>query len=143
MGVQALQNGECNVALAGGVNIITSPNLFHSLGVAGFLSPSGASRAFDSKASGYCRGEGAGAVVLKPLSQAITHGDPISAVILGSAVNQGSNSSPITVLETESQSALHSQVLSEFGTEPMDISYVEAHGTSKYCERSFCKWRTI
>jgi acyl transferase domain-containing protein len=106
------------MALAGGVNVITSPPLFQDLSAASFLSPTGASRAFDKSANGYCRGEGAGLVLLL-------------AVIAGSAVNQGSNCTPITVPVSDSQSTLYRRALSISGVDPKSVSYVEAHGTGK------------
>lgn len=125
---KAIQNGECTMAVTGGVNVITSPVLFQNLGAASFLSPSGASKAFDAKADGYCRGEGCGLVVLKRLSS-VAPGDRILAVITGSAVNQNDNSSPITVPHSESQSSLYRQVAKLSEINPIDVAYVEAHGT--------------
>ncbi|KAJ6133404.1 hypothetical protein N7471_008619 [Penicillium samsonianum] len=126
---KALLAGECDMALAGGVNVITSPSLHQNLAAASFLNPSGSSCAFDASAAGYCRGEGAGIVVLKPLSKAIAAGDNILSVISGSAVNQGSSCSSITVPDSHQQSALYSQALSLGRIDPTDVSYVEAHGT--------------
>ncbi|AEO67410.1 uncharacterized protein THITE_2050784 [Thermothielavioides terrestris NRRL 8126] len=127
--VNAIRSGECAMALAGGVNVITSPALWQNLAAASFLSPTGASRAFDASADGYCRGEGAGLVLLKPLSRATADGDAILAVITGSAVNQGANCTPITVPHSDSQSALYKKALSQAGTDPQDVTFVEAHGT--------------
>ena len=120
---------ECSMAVAGGVNVMTSPALFQNLAAASFLSPTGASKAFDVDANGYCRGEGAGIVVLKPLARAIADDDFILGVIAGSAVNQGSNCTPITVPDSDSQSSLYRQTLSAAGVEATEVSYVEAHGT--------------
>ena len=128
---KALLEGECSMALAGGANVITSPHLYQNLSAASFLNPDGASRAFDVEAGGYCRGEGAGIVVLKPLSKAIADGDHILGVIAGSAVNQGSNCSPITVPDSQSQGSLYQQALSIGRLKPSDVTYVEAHGTGK------------
>ncbi|KAF2973312.1 hypothetical protein GQX73_g379 [Xylaria multiplex] len=125
----ALRAGDCNLALAGGVNAITSPNMFQNLAAANFLSPSGASKAFDSLADGYCRGEGAGLLVLKKLGSARADGDDILAVVAGSAVNQNQNSSPITVPVCDSQTALYNKILMRSRLSPTEISYVEAHGT--------------
>lgn len=119
------------MALAGGVNVITSPNLHQNLAAASFLNPNGSSRAFDAAAGGYCRGEGAGILVLKPLSKAVAANDNILGVIAGSAVNQGSNCSSITVPDSNSQSALYSRALSVGQIDPQDVTYVEAHGTGK------------
>ncbi|KAH8202697.1 hypothetical protein TruAng_003183 [Truncatella angustata] len=127
--VNAIKSNECSAALAGGVNVITSPALFQNLAAASFLSPTGASKAFDASADGYCRGEGAGLVLLKSLERARADGDSILAIITGSAVNQGSNCTPITVPVSESQSTLYEKALSISRTNPKDVSYVEAHGT--------------
>ncbi|CAG8890482.1 unnamed protein product [Penicillium egyptiacum] len=126
---KALQTNECSIAVAGGVNVMTSPRVTQNLAAASFLSPTGASKAFDATANGYCRGEGAGLVVLRPLADAIRNGDPILAVIGGSAVNQGSNCSPITVPDSNSQRSLYQKALVASGIPPEDVTYVEAHGT--------------
>ncbi|CAG7958524.1 unnamed protein product [Penicillium salamii] len=126
---KAIQGGDCSSALAGGVNVMTSPKSSQNLAAASFTSPTGASRAFDENANGYCRGEGAGLVMLRPLADAIEHGDPILGIITGSAVNQGSNRSPITVPDAESLKSLYQRALSTAGIEPEQVSYVEAHGT--------------
>ena len=125
--VQAIKSGECSMALAGGVNVLTSPAMWQNLAAGSFLSPTGASKAFDAGANGYCRGEGAGMVLLKSLKQARADGDSILAVITGSAVNQGSNCTPITV--PASQSDLYTKVLSVAGINAHEVSYIEAHGT--------------
>lgn len=117
------------MAIAGGVNVITNPNLHQNLAAASFLNPNGSSCAFDASAAGYCRGEGAGIVVLKPLSKAIEAGDSILAVVAGSAVNQSSNLSPITVPDSQSQSALYQRALTSAHIDARDVQYVEAHGT--------------
>ncbi|KAK0726776.1 hypothetical protein B0T26DRAFT_763988 [Lasiosphaeria miniovina] len=126
---QALRAGECSMALAGGVNVITSPILHQNLAAAKFLSPTGASKAFDARADGYCRGEGAGLVVLKRLSAAVADGDRVYGVLAGSAVNQNSNCAPITVPVSESQTAVYRRVLSMGGLPAERVSFVEAHGT--------------
>lgn len=108
---------------------MTSPRVTQNLAAASFLSRTGASKAFDQNADGYCRGEGAGLVVLRPLADALRSGDPILAVIGGSAVNQGSNRSPITVPHSESQVSLYRKALAAAGVSPEEVTYVEAHGT--------------
>ncbi|KAK4184956.1 hypothetical protein QBC35DRAFT_465997 [Podospora australis] len=126
---KALLGGECEMALAGGVNVITSPTLHQNLAAGSFLSPNGSSRAFDASAAGYCRGEGGGILVLKPLAKAVADGDAILGVVAASAVNQNSNCSPITVPESSSQSELYSKVLGMAGVSANEVTYVEAHGT--------------
>lgn len=128
---KALLGGECSMALAGGVNVITSPSLHQNLAGASFLNPAGSSRAFDADAGGYCRGEGAGMIVLKKLSTALADGDVVIGVIASSAVNQNSSCSPITVPHSDSQSTLYRRVLKDAGIQAQDVSYVEAHGTGE------------
>lgn len=118
--------------MAGGVNILTNPRVYQNLAAASFLSSTGACKSFDASADGYCRGEGAGLVVLRPLQDAIDNGDPILGVIAGSVVNQSSNRSPITVPDAESQRSLYSKALSLAGVAPGEVTYVEAHGTGMY-----------
>ncbi|KAL6719406.1 hypothetical protein ACLMJK_003646 [Lecanora helva] len=126
---KAIQLGECSRAVAGGVNILTNPYFYQNLKAGGFLSPTGPTKAFDSKADGYCRGEGVGLVVLKKLSTAEIEHDHILGVIGGSAVNQNSNSSAITVPVSQSQIQLYERVAAMSGIDPKEVSYVEAHGT--------------
>lgn len=126
---QAIRSGDCSMALAGGVNVITSPTLHQNLAAANFLSPNGASKAFDARADGYCRGEGVAILVLKKLSAAIADGDSISGVIASSAVNQNANSAAITVPVSESQTSLYRKLLRESHMDAEQISFVEAHGT--------------
>src|ERR1700709_2095445 len=106
------------MALAGGVNVIASPSLYQNLAAGNFLNPTGSSKAFDSSANGYCRGEGAGLLLLKPLSRAIADGDFVLGIVSGSAVNQGSNCSSITVPDSNSQRNLYKQALSFGGIQP-------------------------
>lgn len=124
---KAIQLGECSRAIAGGVNVLTNPYFYQNLKAGGFLSPTGPSKAFDAKADGYCRGEGVGLVVLKSLSAAIADHDHILGVIGGSAVNQNSNSSAITVPCSKSQVDLYQRVARMSSVNPMDVSFVEAH----------------
>ncbi|PYH92918.1 polyketide synthase [Aspergillus ellipticus CBS 707.79] len=127
---QAIQVGDCSLALAGGVNIITGVNNYFDLAKAGFLSPSGQCKPFDNSADGYCRADGVGLVVLKSLRQAISDGNRVLGVIASSATNQGGLHSPsITVPDCVAQQALYSDLLSKAGLSPHQVSYVEAHGT--------------
>ena len=94
---QSLRAGECDLALAGGVNLLLDPELSINFSKAHMLAPDGRCKTFDAAADGYVRGEGAGMVVLKRLSDALADGDRILAVIRGSAVNQDGRSSGLTV----------------------------------------------
>jgi len=126
---RAIWSGECSRAIAGGTNVFTSPFDYQNLRAAGFLSPSGECKPFDASADGYCRGEGVGVVVLKPLATAIKDNDNILGVIVGSAANQNQNCSHITVPHSGSQINLYQKVINLSGVEPESVSYVEAHGT--------------
>lgn len=126
---KAIQAGECPMALAGGVNVLTGVHNFLDLAKAGFLSPTGQCKPFDSAADGYCRGEGAGLVVLKPLPQAVADGDQVLGVILGTATTQGGLSERITVPSVSAQASLYQKVLDVAKIEPSEVSYIEAHGT--------------
>lgn len=127
--VKSIQMDECAVALAGGVNLMSTPTNFIDLGKAGFLSPTGQCKPFDATADGYCRSEGAGLIVLKRLSQARAEGDNILAVIAGAQTNQGGLSSALTIPSSPSQISLYQDILRQAGLNPHQVSYVEAHGT--------------
>lgn len=126
---QALQRGECTTALAAGVNVIVSPLPFIAFSSAGMLSPEGRCKTFDAAANGFVRGEGAGAVVLKPLAQAVAAGDTIYAVICGTGVNQDGRTPGMMVPDGKSQEQLMRDVCRHAGVSPQQIRYVEAHGT--------------
>ncbi|KAL9625614.1 MAG: hypothetical protein Q9160_000327 [Pyrenula sp. 1 TL-2023] len=126
---KALENNECAIALAGGVNTISSPNTWLDLARAGFLSPTGPSKAFDAEADGYCRSEGVGLLVLKRLKDAQKAGDNILGVIIGAALNQSGKSDSITVPHSPTQTALYREILMQGGLDPEAVTYVEAHGT--------------
>ncbi|KAM0804922.1 polyketide synthase [Usnea florida] len=126
---RAILAGECTAALAGGVNIMTSPEWFQNLAGASFLSPTGQCKPFDIKADGYCRGEAVGAVFLKKLSLAVADGDQILGIIGSSAVYQNQNCTPITIPNAVSLSGLFGHAIRDAGLEPKQITYVEAHGT--------------
>ncbi|MGZ9234664.1 MAG: beta-ketoacyl synthase N-terminal-like domain-containing protein, partial [Anaerolineales bacterium] len=126
---QSLRNGESNLALAGGVNVLLRPEAFVCFNRWGMMSPAGFCKTFDAGADGFVRGEGCGIIVLKRLSDAITSGDPILAVIRGSAVNQDGRSSGLTVPNGLAQAAVIRTALANAGVQPAKVSYVETHGT--------------
>ncbi|KAI0161034.1 putative polyketide synthase [Hypoxylon sp. FL1284] len=126
---RAIQAGECPMALAGGVNIITGIQNFLDLGKAGFLSPTGQCKPFDQSGDGYCRADGVGLVFLKSLKQAVADGDDILGVVSGIATNHGGLSPSITVPYSRAQTALFRNVIQRSGLKPRHVSYVEAHGT--------------
>ncbi len=117
------------MALAGGVNVILSPEPAILFSQWGMLAPDGACKTFDARADGFVRSEGCGIVVLKRLSDALAANDPILAVIRGSAVNADGRSSGLTVPNGLAQKALIGKALANAGLKPADIDYVEAHGT--------------
>ncbi|MEV3963411.1 SDR family NAD(P)-dependent oxidoreductase [Nocardia sp. NPDC050193] len=129
LAVESLRRGESELALAGGVNLMLTPQFGIALSQAAMLSPDGRSRAFDASANGYVRGEGAGLVLLKPLRAARADGDRIYALIHGSAVNQDGRTQGITVPSGESQEANFRAALAAAGVAPAEIGYIEAHGT--------------
>ncbi|RAH64894.1 ketoacyl-synt-domain-containing protein [Aspergillus aculeatinus CBS 121060] len=125
----ALQRGECRAALAGGVNIISSPDMYCGLARAHFLSLSGQCKPFDEAADGYCRAEGCGMVVLKKLADAMEEDDHIYGVIRGIGINQCGTAKSITHPDAATQAALFRDVLRSSRLTPADIDLVEAHGT--------------
>ncbi len=126
---QSLRVGECQLALAGGVNLILLPETTVTLSKARMLATDGRCKTFDAAADGYGRGEGCGMVVLKRLSDALAEGDNILALIRGSAVNQDGPSSGLTVPNAQAQQRLIREALANAGVSPAQIDYVEAHGT--------------
>jgi len=125
----SLRQRECNLALAGGVNLILSPlgTIMSSRLMA--LAPDGRCKTFDARANGYVRSEGCGVVVLKRLSDALDGGDPIWAVVRGSAVNQDGRSTALTAPNVLAQQAVIRQALEDGGVAPEQVDYIEAHGT--------------
>ncbi|MDK8180302.1 SDR family NAD(P)-dependent oxidoreductase [Paenibacillus sp. UMB4589-SE434] len=126
---QALWAGEIEMALAGGVFIQSTPNLFLCSNRAGMLSPTGRCHTFDERADGFVPGEGAGAIVMKRLEDAIADGDQVYAVIRGSGINQDGTTNGITAPSAKSQERLERHVYDTFGIHPEQIQMVEAHGT--------------
>ncbi|MEM9455613.1 MAG: SDR family NAD(P)-dependent oxidoreductase [Myxococcota bacterium] len=123
----SLREGESEVALVGGVNLICAPSTTQMLAPA--LSPSGRCMSFDSRANGYVRGEGCGVVVLKRLEAAERAGDRILAIVRGSAVNHDGRSTGLTAPNVLSQQRLLRRALADARVSPEQIGYVETHGT--------------
>ena len=126
---QSLKGGDCDMALAGGVNALLSPELSYTFSKLSFLSPEGRCKTFDESANGFVRGEGCGLVVLRRLEDALQNKDPILAVIRGSAVNQDGATNGITAPNGPSQEKVISMALKRAGIKAEDISFVETHGT--------------
>lgn len=126
---QSLRGRECDIALAGGANLILLPDVNIYMSRARTMAHDGRCKTFDASADGYVRGEGCGIVVLKRLSDAIADGDNILALIRGSAVRHDGRSGGYTVPNAAVQQELIREALASAGVEPSAISYVEAHGT--------------
>ncbi len=129
LAMQSLRNGESDLALAGGVNVMLSPELTITFSQARMMAPDGRCKTFDARANGYVRGEGCGVVVLKRLGDALRDGDNILALLRGSAVNQDGRSNGLTAPNGPSQQAVIRKALEAAAVQPAQISYVEAHGT--------------
>jgi acyl transferase domain-containing protein/acyl-CoA synthetase (AMP-forming)/AMP-acid ligase II/acyl carrier protein len=126
---RSLWDGDADLALAAGSNLILTPAVTMSFTKAGVMAPDGRCKTFDARADGYVRGEGVGAVVLKPLSRALADGDPIYAVIRGGAVNQDGRSNGLMAPNPRSQEEVIREACADAGVAPGRVSYVEAHGT--------------
>ena len=127
---RAVWDGDAEMALAGGVNLMLRPETSIMLSKSGFLNPDQYCKAFDEAANGYVRGEGVGMVLLKPLSLALADGDAVYACVRGTAINQdGYLSEGYTVPNVLSQIALLEDVYESTGIDPATVAYIEAHGT--------------
>ncbi|ATY66936.1 Beta-ketoacyl synthase [Cordyceps militaris] len=124
-----LLRGECDTAIAGGTNVLTNPDIFTGLDRGHFLAKTGNCNTFDDEASGYCRAEGVGAVILKRLEDALEDNDPIFGVIAGSNTNHCGQTDSITRPHEGDQVSVFKRVLRYQGVDPNEISYVEMHGT--------------
>ncbi|WP_439657532.1 SDR family NAD(P)-dependent oxidoreductase [Lentzea sp. HUAS TT2] len=129
LAVAALRRGECGVALAGGVNLSLHPSKYLMIGQTQFASSDGRCRSFGAGGDGYVPGEGVGAVLLRPLADALADGDRVLGVIRGSAVNHGGHTHGFTVPNPVAQASVIRQVYRRGGVDPRRIGYVEAHGT--------------
>ncbi|MFD9460101.1 SDR family NAD(P)-dependent oxidoreductase [Streptomyces sp. NPDC060027] len=126
---QGLREGDCEIAVVGGANVIVAPTVSVSMAGAGALAPDGRCKTFDDAADGYGRGEGAAALILKPLGAANRDGDRVYSVIRGTAVNQDGASGGMTVPDASAQVAVIRRAVRTAGWAPRDVDYVEAHGT--------------
>ncbi|MFD8687715.1 SDR family NAD(P)-dependent oxidoreductase [Streptomyces sp. NPDC059651] len=129
LAAEGLRRGECDIALAGGVNVIHHPRNHIVFSQANMLAVDGECKTFDSSADGYSRSEGCGMVVLKRLTDAKRDGDRVLALVRGSAVRQDGESGGLTVPNGSAQEMVIRAALDNAVLEPADIQYVEAHGT--------------
>ena len=125
----AIERGECDLALAGGIALHLHPFAFVGFSRASMLSPRGVCNVFDADGDGYVRSEGGGIFLLKPLDRALADGDRIHAVVAGSGINCDGRTQGITVPGAEAQAELRRRVYREAGINPAEIDYIEAHGT--------------
>lgn len=129
LAVQALRQGECDSAIAGGANLILSPQGSVVACRSQMLSPSGHCHTFDANADGYVRSEGCGTVLLKRLSSALEDGDQIYALIRGTAVNHDGRSQGLTAPSGQAQRRVIAAALADAGVAPEAVDFVECHGT--------------
>ena len=129
MACESLQSNECRYALAGGVNLSLHPSKYVNMSQAGLLSTDGRCRSFGDGGDGYVPGEGVGAIVLKPLADAMRDQDRIYAVIKSTVMNHSGKTHGFTVPNPDAQAELIKAALEKARIEPASLSYMEAHGT--------------
>ncbi|MGN7290832.1 SDR family NAD(P)-dependent oxidoreductase [Bacillus velezensis] len=146
---ESIKRGECEFAIAGGVNAVTHPHKYAFLANAGFLSSEGVCKSFADGGDGYVPGEGVGAVLLTTVQEAERMGCPIYGVIKGSALNHVGKTSGLTVPDPASQAEVITDSFQSAGIDPETLSYIEAHGTGtslgdpieiEGLSRAFRKW---
>lgn len=126
---QTLRTGGCDTAVTGGVNILTAPDIFAGLSKGQFLSKTGSCKTWDIAADGYCRADGVGSIILKREEDAFADKDNILGIILASGTNHSADAISITHPHAGNQAYLYESVLHTAGVDPLDVSYVEMHGT--------------
>lgn len=127
--VLALQRGDCDMAVAGGIELLLDEEWFVGFSSSQALSVDGRCKVFDESANGFVLGEGAGAVLLKPYEQAVRDGDRVLAVIEAIGINNDGSTMGLTTPNMNAQQTLIERVLERSGIDPATISYYEAHGT--------------
>ncbi|EDP47078.1 hypothetical protein KXW98_000949 [Aspergillus fumigatus] len=129
MACTSLQHGDTNMAVAGGLNILTNSDGFAGLSRGHFLSKTGGCKTFDCNADGYCRADGIGSIVLKRLDDAQRDNDHIFGIILAAATNHSARAISITHPHAPSQAELYRDILTRAGVSPLDVDFIEMHGT--------------
>lgn len=124
-----LWTGQVDMMIAGGLNVITNPDNYCMLSKGHFLSKTGQCKVWSKEADGYCRADGIGCVVIKRLEDAIAENDNILATILGSSTNHSAEAISITHPHTGAQMDNYNLILHRTGIDPLDVSYIELHGT--------------
>lgn len=132
-----LKAGESRMAIVGGTELLLHPDQSVAMSSVGMVNPDGRCYVFDSRGSGYARGEGVATVILKRLSHALEDNDPIHSVILQSSLNQDGRTAGISFPSSEAQSALMRSVYATADVDPADTLYVEAHGTGTQAGESY------
>ncbi|TPX08256.1 uncharacterized protein E0L32_001848 [Thyridium curvatum] len=126
----AIQNGDCSAALVGGVNLIMAPGLYISMSDQAVLSPNGSCRTFDASADGYARAEGVNMIYIKKLSEATRDGNPVRAIIRGTAANADGKTPSLTMPSAESHEAMIRRAYQAAGLADIaETAFVECHGT--------------
>jgi acyl transferase domain-containing protein/acyl-CoA synthetase (AMP-forming)/AMP-acid ligase II/NADPH:quinone reductase-like Zn-dependent oxidoreductase/acyl carrier protein len=129
MACESLRGAQSDLAIAGAVNLILSPEVTIAFSHARMMAPDGRCKTFDARADGYVRAEGCGAVVLKRLSDALRDRDHILALVRGSAVNQDGRTAGIAAPNASAQQSVIREALAQAGVAPRELTYIEAHGT--------------
>ncbi|RAL59691.1 hypothetical protein DID88_000324 [Monilinia fructigena] len=129
LGVTSLRAGDCDTVFAGGMNVMTNPDIFSGLSKGQFLSKTGSCKTYDNGADGYCRGDGVVTLILKRLDDAVADKDPILGVIAGIATNHSAEAVSITHPHAGAQKFLFQKVMDEARVDIRDVKYVEMHGT--------------
>jgi polyketide synthase PksN len=127
--IESIHTGSCEMAIVGGVQVMLTPAAHVAFSQAGRLSNDGKCRTFDKRGTGYVRGEGAGALFLKPLPKAEADGDHIYAVIRGTAENHGGRVTMLTAPNAAAQTELLLDAYEKAGIDPSTVGYIECHGT--------------
>ncbi|PYI02699.1 putative polyketide synthase [Aspergillus sclerotiicarbonarius CBS 121057] len=125
----SLRAGDCDTVFAGGMNVLTNPDMFAGLSKGQFLSKTGSCKTYDNEADGYCRGDGVVTVILKRVEDAVAENDPILAVIRGTATNHSADAVSITHPHAGAQQYLFQKIMHGAGVDPREVDYVEMHGT--------------
>ena len=129
MACESLRSAESDMAIAGAVNLILSPEVTIAFSHARMMASDGRCKTFDAKADGYVRAEGAGSVILKRLSDALRDRDHILGLVRGTAVNQDGRTAGIAAPNASAQQAVIREALAQAGVAPGEVTYLEAHGT--------------
>ncbi len=129
MACESLRSAQADLAIAGAVNLILSPEVTIAFSHARMMAADGRCKTFDARADGYVRAEGCGAVVLKRLSDALRDRDHILALLRGSAVNQDGRTAGIAAPNASAQQSVIREALAQAGVAPSEVTYIEAHGT--------------